>query len=165
MNPTFFLSPAAPHKLIWGFGPTFLLPTATNDILGQGKWGAGPSVVLLTQPRNWTVGALMDNIWSFAGPQSRAPINQFLLQYFVNYNMSGGWYVGSQPIITANWRAPANNVWLMPAGLAVGRITRLGAQSINAQAGLYYSAIHPQDLPYGKWQLRLQLAFLFPKAK
>ena len=165
MNPTFFLSPAAANKLIWGFGPAFLFPTATNATLGQGKWGAGPSLVLLMQPEHWTIGVLMNNIWSFAGPQSRPPINQFLLQYFVNYNMSGGWYVGSQPIITANWRAPANNVWLMPAGFAVGRITRLGRQPINAQAGLYYSAIHPQDLPYGKWQLRLQLAFLFPKAK
>ncbi len=165
MNPTFFLSPSAPHTLIWGFGPALLLPTATNATLGQGKWGAGPSLVFLLQPEHWTIGALMNNIWSFAGPQNRAPINQFLLQYFVNYNMSGGWYVGSQPIITANWRAPQNNVWLMPAGFAVGRITRLGNQPINAQAGLYYSAIHPQDLPYGKWQLRLQLAFLFPKAK
>ena len=47
LNPTFFLSPANPGKLIWGIGPTFLLPTATEPTLGQGKWGAGPSVVLL----------------------------------------------------------------------------------------------------------------------
>ena len=71
MNPTFFLSPAAPHTLIWGFGPAFLFPTATNVTLGQGKWGAGPSLVLLMQPAHWTIGVLMNNIWSFAGQQSR----------------------------------------------------------------------------------------------
>ena len=42
LNPTFFLSPARLGKLIWGIGPTFLLPTATDPTLGQGKWGAGP---------------------------------------------------------------------------------------------------------------------------
>jgi hypothetical protein len=30
MNPTFFLSPAKPGKVIWGVGPAFLIPTATN---------------------------------------------------------------------------------------------------------------------------------------
>ena len=42
MNPTFFLSPAKPHKLIWGVGPTFVIPTATADQLGQGKFSLGP---------------------------------------------------------------------------------------------------------------------------
>jgi hypothetical protein len=37
MNPTFFFSPAKPHKLIWGAGPMFVLPTATSKVLGQGK--------------------------------------------------------------------------------------------------------------------------------
>jgi hypothetical protein len=37
INPTFFLSPAKPGKLIWGVGPAFVLPTATNKVLGQGK--------------------------------------------------------------------------------------------------------------------------------
>jgi hypothetical protein len=92
MNPTFFLSPAHPGRLIWGFGPTFLLPTATDPTLGQGKWGAGPSIVLLTQPRHWTLG-LLSNIWSFAGNRGRRHVNQFLTQYFVTYNMKHGWFV------------------------------------------------------------------------
>ena len=43
LNPSFFLSPAKPGKIIWGVGPTFVLPTATNPVLGQGKWSIGPS--------------------------------------------------------------------------------------------------------------------------
>ncbi len=55
MNPTFFLSPAKSGKLIWGAGPTFVIPTATNDILGQGKFSIGPSFVALAQPKHWTL--------------------------------------------------------------------------------------------------------------
>ena len=50
MNPTFFLSPAKPGKLILGAGPAIVIPTATSAILGQGKFSMGPSVVALTQP-------------------------------------------------------------------------------------------------------------------
>ena len=67
MNPSFFLSPAKPGKLIWGAGPALLFPTATESVLGQGKWSAGPSVVALTQPGHWTLGVLINNVWSFAG--------------------------------------------------------------------------------------------------
>src|SRR5262249_48793145 len=66
MNPTFFLSPAKPGKLIWGVGPAFVIPTATNQILGQGKLSIGPSFVALAQPGHWTVGALVNNVWSVA---------------------------------------------------------------------------------------------------
>jgi hypothetical protein len=41
MNPSFFLSPAKPGKVIWGAGPTFVIPTATNNVLGQGKFSIG----------------------------------------------------------------------------------------------------------------------------
>jgi hypothetical protein len=70
--------------IIWGVGPTTLLPTATNTLLGQGKWGLGPSVVLLTQPGHWTLGILLSDTWSIAGNSNRAGVNQMLFQYFIN---------------------------------------------------------------------------------
>jgi hypothetical protein len=33
------------------------------------------------------------------------------------------------------------------------------------QLNTYYNVIHPRDLPYPKWQVRLQVALLFPAAK
>ena len=54
MNPTLFLSPARPGKLIYGVGPAFILPTATSSLTGQGKFSIGPSVVALMQPGHWT---------------------------------------------------------------------------------------------------------------
>ena len=165
LNPSFFLSPARPGKLIWGFGPTFLLPTATDPTLGQGKWGAGPSTVLLLQPKHWTLGVLANNIWSFAGNEERQRVNQFLTQYFVTYNMEHGWFLTTSPILTANWRASDHNQWLVPFGAGFGKMTRFFDQTMVWQMHLYYNAIHPQDLPYPKWQVRLQVALLFPAAK
>jgi hypothetical protein len=67
INPTFFFSPAKPGELIWGVGPTFTLPTATDSLLGAGKFSMGPAAVALTIQGHWVVGALMNNQWSVAG--------------------------------------------------------------------------------------------------
>ena len=161
MNPTFFLSPAKPGKVIWGAGPAFVIPTATNDILGQGKFSLGPSFVALWQPEHWTIGALVNNVWSVAGSGSRPPVNQMLLQYFINYNMKKGWYLTMSPILTANWRASSGDVWTVPFGGGVGRIMKLGFQPVNISATFYGNAMYPTGT--SPWSMRLQIAFLFPK--
>src|ERR1700733_4434896 len=161
MNPTFFLTPAKTHKLILGAGPAFVLPTATSKVLGQGKLSIGPSVVALTQPGPWTIGALVNNVWSVAGSGSRSAVNQMMLQYFINYNMKKGWYLTVSPIITANWKASPANVWTVPVGGGAGRIMRLGFQPVNISAAFYGNAVHPEA--GSSWSMRLQLAFLFPK--
>jgi len=161
MNPTFFLSPAKPGKLIWGVGPAFVIPTATSDITGQGQFSIGPSVVVLVQPPHWTIGAITNNVWSVAGESGRAPVNQFLLQYFINYNMKKGWYITSGPILTANWMASSGNIWTVPFGGGVGRIMKLGFQPVNISAQFYGNVVYPAGT--SPWSMRLQLAFLFPK--
>lgn len=161
-TPTFFLSPAHAGKFIWGVGPAFLLPTATDKDLGSGKWGAGPSAVGLVMDGPWVYGALINNIWSFAGDSDRPAVNQMTLQPFVNYNFKDGWYVSASPIITANWMAEADDRWTVPLGGAVGRVFKVGKQPLNAQLGAYYNAVAPDDIG-PSWQIRAQLQFLFPK--
>jgi hypothetical protein len=161
INPTFFLSPAKPGKLIWGIGPALVLPTATNAVLGQGKWSGGPSVVALAQPEHWTIGVLVNNVWNFAGESSRPAVNQMLLQYFLNYNMKKGWYITLQPIITANWKAPSDSVWTVPFGGGLGRIMKIGPQPASLTLQFYGNAVYPTG--GSPWSMRAQLAFLFPK--
>ena len=161
MQPTFFISPKKPGKLIWGVGPVLQLPTATNTFLGQGKLGIGPSTVVLTQPGHWTLGLLENNVWSVAGSGSRPAVNQFLMQYFINYNLKKGWFIGVSPIITANWEASRGNVWTVPFGGGIGRIMKFGAQPVSLVAQFYGNAVHPANTP--AWTLRLQISFLFPK--
>ena len=89
MTPTFFMSLVKPHKVIWATGPMFTLPAATGKVLGQGKLSMGPSIVALAQPGHWTVGALVNNVWSVAGPSDRADANQMSLQYSSNTTAKG----------------------------------------------------------------------------
>jgi hypothetical protein len=161
MQPTFFLVPKKTSKLIWGAGPFVQLPTATSDYLGQGKLGLGPSVVLLTQPGHWTLGVLANNVWSIAGSGGRPAVNQFLMQYFINYNLKKGWYVTSAPIVTANWESSNGNRWTVPFGGGVGRIMKLGFQPVNLSASFYGNAVYPAGT--SSWNMRLQIALLFPK--
>ena len=164
MQPTFLFSPRKPHKITWGAGPILQLPTATSDYLGQGKLGIGPNVVVLAMPRKFVMGVLINNIWSVAGSGSRTDVNQMLLQYFVNYNMKKGWYLTTQPIITANWNSTAasGSVWTVPFGGGVGRIMKLGMQPVNISVQAYGNAVHiPQASP---WGVRASFALLFPKA-
>jgi hypothetical protein len=173
MNPTLFLSPAKPGKLIWGFGPAVVLPTATSTALGQGKLSFGPSAVALVQPGHWTIGALVNNVFSVAGSPHRPYVNQMLLQYFITYNLKKGWNINTGPIITANWRSKGSgeastgndttggSVWTVPFGGGVGRVMRLGYQPVNLSLNFYGNAVHPPGA--SSWAMRLQVALLYPK--
>ena len=156
-----FFSPADSGKLIWGIGPSFSLPTATDDALGTGKWSAGPSVVALAMPGRWVLGALASNLWSFAGDDDRPDVNAMVIQPFVNYNFNKGWYFTSSPIITANWKADSEDRWTIPVGAGFGKIFKVGKQPMNAQFGAYYNVEKPDGA--ADWNVRFQLQFMFPK--
>ena len=170
MNPSFFLSPKK-SKVIWGAGLTAVLPTATNTTyLGQGKLSLGPTVVVLVQPSHFTIGLLVNNYWSVAGHSNFTPegavnkpaVNQFLLQWFINYNMNKGWYLKTAPINTANWRAPDNSgTWIVPLGGGVGRVMKVGFQPVNISAEFYGNAVHPAGT--SPWTMRLSFTLLFPR--
>ena len=157
---TAFVSPGNSGDVTWGVGPMVLLPTATNDALGQETWAAGLSAVVLTMPGKWVLGSLFSNIWSAGGGD--ADINLFTWQPFINYNFEDGWYATTAPIVTANWEADSDHRWTVPLGGGVGKIFRVGKQPINAQLSLYNNVVTPDD--YGaEWQARAQIQFLFPK--
>jgi hypothetical protein len=160
INPQFYFSPAKPGGLIWGIGPTFTFPTATDPMLGAGKWSAGPAVVALTIQGHWVVGAVANQQWWFAGWGDN-DVSAFLVQPFVNYNLPHGWYLTSSPIMTANWKANSGDQWTVPLGGGVGKIFKIGKQPIDAQLAAYDNVVTPDNGP--KWQLRFQIQFLFPK--
>jgi hypothetical protein len=111
-------------------------------------------------PGKWVIGSLLSNVWSVAGSGNQ-DINLFTWQYFINYNLTKGWYLVSAPIITANWEADKDNRWTVPFGGGFGRIIKVGKLPINAQISAYSNVEKPAHSP--DWQLRLQLQFLFPK--
>ena len=158
-----FLSPHDPiNGWLWGVGPVIQVPTISNKTLGSPVWGGGPTGVLVYMKGPWVAGALVNNVWSFGGTSGRGgtSYNMFLTQPFVNYNFGGGWYVGTSPIITANWLATGNNAWTLPIGANVGRVVKIGGKlPVNFGVGGYYNALRPQ---FGStWQLRTQVTLIF----
>lgn len=161
INQIFALSPSHAGSLIWGAGPTISYPSASDPTLGSGKWSAGPTVVALTMPGPWVLGVLASNVWSFAGPSDRAPVNQLMAQYFINYNFPDGSYISSSPIITANWLAKGGERWTVPVGGGIGKLFLVQNQPVDVQFGVYYNLMKPDFA--SRWQFRFNLSLLFPK--
>jgi hypothetical protein len=161
INQTFYFSPATPSEFIWGVGPSVNLPTATSSVIGSGKLSVGPAAVGLVMPKPWVIGLLARQLFSIAGPNGRADVNQTLLQPFVNYNLPDGWYLSSSPVITANWSAASSQRWSVPIGGGGGKIFKIGGQPINASLQAYNYVERPAAGP--RWALRFQVQFLFPR--
>jgi hypothetical protein len=157
---SFFLSPSQPTAggIIWGLGPAFLWPTATDDSLGTEKWGAGPTGVVLTQQGPWTIGLLANHIWSYAGPRGRSDVSQTFVQPFASYNFGQGWSVTLNTESTYDWTSDKLTV---PINVQVAKVFKVGNQALSAGVGARYYAIKPEGAP--DWGLRAQLTFLFPK--
>lgn len=161
LNYSLFVSPAEASRVIWGLGPSFTFKSATDERLGSGKWSAGATAVILSQPKPWSIGLLIRHLWSFAGDSNRADVEQLLMQPFANYNFGGGWFLFSDPTITANWSAASGQRWTLPLGAGFGRLFSLGSQPINMRLGAFGNVVRPDSAP--KWTLRFTVQLLFPK--
>jgi hypothetical protein len=161
INYSLFVSPAKPKGFIWGLGASIMLPTASDSQLGSEKWSAGPTGVVLVQPKWGTYGGLVRHLWSFAGDDDRASVNQTLFEPFLNYNLDKGWYLVTDLIILANWQADSSNRWTVPLGGGVGKLLKIGDQAINVRTEAYYNVEKPDSAPDWQWGFTVQ--FLFPK--
>ncbi|WP_331372377.1 transporter [Sinorhizobium chiapasense] len=156
-----FFSPKQPGPggIIWGAGPVFLLPTATDELLGSGKWGAGPTAVALKQEGPWTYGMLANHIWSFAGQSDRDDVSSTFLQPFVAYTTPDAWTFTLNTESTYDWE---HNDWSVPINFQVSKLLKFGEQPVSLTAGARYWVESPETGPDG-WGVRLAVTFLFPK--
>lgn len=141
-------------------GPTLTFPTASASVLGNGKWEAGPALVLLTMPGHWVIGALANNQWSYAG-WGKNNVNALLVQPFIRTSPMAG-TVTTSPIITTNWLAASNNRWTLPIGGGVGKIVKFGKLPVNFQLQAFDNVVSPHQ-GGADWQLRFQVQLLFPR--
>ncbi len=155
-----FFSPAQPTKggLIWGVGPVLLLPTATSDSLGGGKWGAGPTAVVLVQSGPWTYGFLVNHLWSFAGNAERASLSLTFFQPFLSRIYKGGfsWTLNSED--SYSWKGESLNGSL---NLSLNQIISVYGQLMSVGIGPRVFFGNASVRP--RWGFRVNLTFLFPK--
>jgi len=156
---SFFFSPRQEvDGITWGVGPVFLWPTATNDELGTGKWGAGPTGVVLKQSHGWTYGALANHLWSYAGDSDRAPVSQSFVQPFVSFTFPDTTSIGLSSEMSYNW---TDEQWTVPVNANLSRVFRFGEQRVSMGIGARYYAEAPTQGP--RWGARLTATLLFPE--
>jgi len=154
-----FLSPSKTHNgLTWGVGPAFLVPTATNQYLGTGKFGMGPTAVILKQTGSGiTIGALANQIWSIGGQSDRQDISQLFVQPFFTYNWKSGAGIGAVGSITQNWES---KIFASSVAIPLSGITKFGKQIIQLAVGPQIPISGPNRGDFG-W--RAQVVLIFPK--
>ncbi|WP_234047153.1 transporter [Luteolibacter pohnpeiensis] len=155
---SFFFSPKVSDP-IWGLGPVFLIPTATDSVLGSEKWGTGPTGVVLKQSGSWTYGMLTNHLWSFAGDGNRDDVNATFIQPFASYITSTKTTYTANLESTYDWN---HSEWTVPINLVVSQLVTIGNQPVQFFGGVRYYLDKPSGGP--EWGLRFGITFLFPKS-
>jgi hypothetical protein len=166
---TVFFSLAAPNRddgFIWGLGPTFSLPTATQDVLGSEKWAAGPAALAVRLGNSfgdpgtlesWNIGFLAQHWWDFAGDDDREDFNRSNIQYFINYKADATQLIGMTPNILIDWEKSGSDRFSVPVGLGTIGFWRWGKLPVRWGAEVQYYVMQPDD--FGpEWNFKLFIA-------
>ncbi|WP_246088496.1 hypothetical protein [Phreatobacter stygius] len=154
-----FLSPSRPiNGLTLGVGPVFVLPTATDPLLGAGKWGVGLTGLVLHQTKTMTIGMMANHIWSLAGPANREEVSNTLLQPFIAFPLGEGRTLSVNTESNYDW---VHRQWTVPINVQLSQVMKLGGQMLSVAAGPQIYVVKPTGGP--SWGLRFSLTFLFPE--
>jgi len=156
-----YFSPSKPTDsgVIWGVGAVIILPTATDSLIGAKKWAAGPAAIALKMSGPWTYGGLANHVWSFAGDDNRADINNTFVQPFVAYTWPNAWTVSLQSETNYNWE---KEEWSIPVNVAAAKLVFFGRLPVSLQAGVGRWLETPDAGPED-WRFRLQANIVLPR--
>jgi len=157
---SFFFSPQKTTPFIWGIGPALLIPAATDDLLGAGQFGLGPTFVLLKQKKGWTYGALMNHIWSVVGEEGRSDVSSTFLQPFLAYTTRTAWTYSINTESTYDWEGER---WSVPIHAQVSKVVKYGAMPVSYAGALRCWATSAPGGPQG-CGFRVTVTMLFPKS-
>lgn len=161
LTQSLFFSPKEPTSSGWiiGVGPAFLLPTASDDLLGTEKWSIGPTVVVLKQTdTGWSYGALANHLWSVAGDGDRDDVSSTFLQPFLSKSLGKG------RTFTVNFEASydwEHSQATVPLNLTYSKVTKVGGQMMSFAGGARGYLESPDGGP--EWGLRFVVTLLYPQ--
>lgn len=149
---------------LWGAGFDLGLDTASEDILGTGKWTAGPSALGVYMGPKWKVGGLVQQFWDYAGDDDRDDVNMMNFQYFIYYSINDTTSIGAAPNVIANWEQDSDNRWTVPIGIGINKTIQVGKVPIRFGVEAHYSVIQPDDVAGAEWDLRFFIIPAIPSA-
>ena len=140
-------------NLLWGAGLDAGFPTASEDLLGTGKWLAGPTALGVYMGPKWKLGALVQHYWDFAGDDDRDDVNLTNLQLFYYYSLNETTSIGAGPNIIANWEQDSDNRFTVPVGMGINKTFQFGKVPVRIGGEFFYSVIQP-DTVGTEWNFR-----------
>jgi hypothetical protein len=155
---SFLFKPKHSGGITWAVGPVLLWPVGGSGF-GSGKWGAGPTALVLKQSRSGiTTGMLANHIWSYAGRSAREDISNTLIQPFFTKTFKDATSINLSSETSYDW---VHKQWTVPLNLTLGRLMKIGKQPMQLAATARYYAERPDGGP--TWGARLTFTFLFPE--
>ncbi len=143
-------------------GPLVVLPTATDEALGAGKYQLGGAGVLIS-PQSWgLLGGLVTYQASVAGQSERDDVSLLTVQPIVNFNLKDGFYLRSSAI----WNFDLEDGdYSIPVGLGVGKVIPISDKvTMNAFVEPQYTVFH-EGAGQPQWQIFAGVNFQFALGK
>lgn len=151
--------------VIWGAGATTMFPTASDEVLGTGKFSLGPAAVIGYLGPKWSLGVFPQHWWSVGGDSKRDDLSLTNIQYFIYYappwDPKAQWRIGMSPNIAINWEAKGDRASL-PVGLGISRLVQIGMLPVQVSVEVDYAIVHPDDKPAGRWDFRVYFVPVIP---
>ena len=145
------LSESHPN-LIFGIGPTFVLPTSSKVQLGRRQWQAGAAGVFGWKTKDYTVGVFPQYHWGVGGRGDQGSnienASNMNLLYFAYWNLPNAWQIGINPVIAYDHKASRGNKWNVPLGIGFTKTRKVGNLPVKFQFSVEYSVVSQDD--FGK---------------
>jgi hypothetical protein len=131
---------------VWGLGVGQTFPSATDDVLGSGKWSAGPSAIYAYLGRKWKLGGLVQSYFSYAGDKDRSDVTLLNMQLFYYYALTDTLSIGAGPNIIADFEANKGDQWTVPIGIGLSKTINIGKIPTRFALEYYGSVVRPDTV-------------------
>ena len=146
-------------RLMVGAGPTFIFPTASEDLLSQDTWQVGPDAGAVLLGKHFIAYGFVQQ-WFKIGGDGR-DTNQMSGTFNFTYLFENGWTIGTQPTLSVDWKARGGERGTFGIGPQVGKMCKCGGLPTLFQLQVQYYPIRP-DVAGPKWNIQLQATPTIP---
>jgi hypothetical protein len=146
-------------RLMVGAGPTFIFPTASEDLLSQDTFQFGPDAGAALLGKHYIAYAFVQQWFKVGG--NGQDTNQMNGVFNFTYLFNNGWTVGTQPTLSVDWEAPGGERGTFGVGPQVGKMLKLRGLPTLLQLQAQYYPIRP-DIAGPKWNIQLQVTPTIP---
>ena len=146
-------------RLTVGAGPTFILPTASKDLLSPNTWQVGPDAGAAFLGKNFIAYGFVQQWFKVGGDGEDT--NHMNGTFNFTYMLPNGFTIGTQPNLSVDWEAHEGNRVAFAIGPQIGKLCRCGGLPTLFQLQVQYYAVRP-DVDGPKWNIQVQATPTIP---